>query len=273
MVSDLLEKALETKTMFRALSLSLLILVSGTLSWGQDAVFSSEKAAVLEANDYHPWTWKTSDCVDCPIYFLTGNEQLESEDVRVFIHTLEARKGEIIRLYRIHGQEYNLLAHMAVGILGRESQFFTSRRYRLKETFPGLVRVAKAFKAYMDGSKAGLSSRGPTQIKTVPGKIAEFYGVTPDSLYKPENAAVATVGFLVEILQELKRRVVVNDLEFVNDTNYVDYLPYLYFGSHRMLIQGKATPERNIYVQDMKKYMSWVLLYEGPASSNEIMNP
>ncbi|MBX3041354.1 MAG: hypothetical protein KF789_11665 [Bdellovibrionaceae bacterium] len=260
--------------MFKALSLSLLILLSGALSWGQ-AVFSAEKAAVLETNGYFPWVWKTSDCVDCPIYFLSGNKQLESRDVQAFMRTLEARKSEIVRLYQIDGQEYNLLAHMAVGILGRESQFFKSRRYRLKETFPGLVRVAKAFKAYMDGSEKGpsQSSRGPTQIKIVPEKIASFYDITPESLHEPENAAVATVGFLIEILEELKRRVVLNDLEFVNDSNYVDYLPYLYFGSRRMLIQGNATPEKNIYVQDMKKYMGWVLLYEGQPSSTETINP
>ena len=260
--------------MLRALSLSLLIVLSGALSWGQ-ALFSAEKVAVLEAHGYQPWIWRAFDCADCPIVFLTGNQKLETAEVRAFIRTLETRKGEIIRLYGIHGQEYNLLAHMAVGILGRESQFFTSTRYRMKETFPGLVRVAKAFRAYLNGSESGpgLSSRGPTQIKIVPEKIAHFYGVTPEELYKPENAAVATVGFLIEILEELKRRVVVNDLEFVNETNYVDYLPYLYFGSRRMLIQGKATPDQNIYVRDMKKYMSWVLLYEGPASPSGILNP
>lgn len=274
MVFHLLGTILEATLTLKALFLSLSIFLAGTLSWGQ-AVFSSSKTAALEQHGYFPWTWKASDCMNCAIYFLSGNQELESPEVQAFMQTLAVRKNEIMRLYRIHGQEYNLLAHMAVGILGRESRFFTSHRYRLKETFPGLVRVAKALKAYMNGSESGpsLSSRGPTQIKIVPERIAEFYGITPETLHRPENAAVATVGFLIEILEELKRRVVVNDLEFVNDANYVDYLPYLYFGSRRMLIQGKATPDKNIYVQDMKRYMSWVMPFEGPESSNELVTP
>lgn len=219
-----------------------------------------------------PWQWLESDCANCSLVMEPLSPQLETLQVQKFLSTLSREKSVIMSLYGVHGQEYNLLAHMAVGILGRESEFFKSPRYRMKETFPGLVRVAKVIRAYLQGSEQGptASSRGPTQIKIVPGKIAEHYGVTADTLHIPENAAVATMGFLIESLEELKRRIVVNDLTFIDESNFADYLPYLYFGSRRMLIEGRATPDQNIYIQDMRRYMSLVRLWEGPSQTLEL---
>jgi hypothetical protein len=190
--------------------------------------------------------------------------ELKTAKVIAFLNALSSHKAELRALYRVSGAEYNLLAHMAVGILGRESQFFQSRRYMVKENLPWAVHLTKVIQIYLEGSDRPVSpnSRGPTQIKIVPAKIADYYGITENDLFLPENAAVATMGFLIEALAELKRRVVVNHLDFVTPETYVDYLPYIYFGATRLLISGQATPERNIYVRDMKRYMSWVSVEE-----------
>lgn len=227
-----------------------------------------ERQALAE-HGFVPWRWLQSSCGDCSVAFVPRHPELRSAEVDGFLRTIENEKANLLRLYGSDSQEYNLLAHMAIGILGRESRFFKSTRYRLKETLPGLVRIVKTMKAYLEGDWDGpsKSSRGPTQIKVVPQKIAEHYGVRPETLRRPDHAAVATMGFLIETLQELKRRVVLNGLDFVNETNYADYLPYLYFGSRGQLLRGEATPDRNIYIQDMRRYMSWVEVYEGPVST------
>lgn len=218
----------------------------------------------LDGNDFKSWTWQESQCPSCEIEILPLNQALLDESVLAFFKALESHKSDLIELYGVSGQEYNLLAHMAVGILGQESEFFQGTTYRIKETFPWLVSFMKNVKGTWKGQAVTPNSRGPTQIKIVPQKIAEAFRVTPDDLWKPKNAALATMGFLIEALRELKNRVVVNKLEFVHTGNYVDYLPYIYFGGTKMLIAGNATPDRNLYVRSMKRYMGWVLLRERP---------
>lgn len=212
---------------------------------------------------YKPWPGLSSKCGNCELLIQTLHPDLQTEKVQLFIQALSLHKTELQMFYKINSNEYNLLAHMAVGILGRESEFFKSTRYQIKETFPGLIRLAKIMRSVIseDIPLSG-NSRGPTQIKVIPYTVSRAYGIETDELGTPDKAAIATMGFLIEALGELKRRVVKNDLTFVNPSTYVDYLPYIYFGSTRSLIKKTATPDKNLYVKDMKKYMTWVELYE-----------
>ncbi len=223
-----------------------------------------QEHSLLDNNGYVKWEWMKNDCANCEILLLPTRQEVRTEKVRLFVQALAAHKAEMQDLYQVHGAEYNLLAHMSVGILGRESLFFTSKRYRLKEAMPWAVHLAKIIEIYLDGSnkKASDNSRGPTQIKVVPSKVAERFGINSDNLYIPENAAIATMGYLIEALGELKRRVIVNNLGFVTPEKYVDYLPYIYFGRTKAIMQNTATPESNSYVKDMKRYMTWIEVYE-----------
>lgn len=229
----------------------------------------AQEHSLLDQNGYDKWTWMKNDCTNCMVFFLPTRKEVRTEKVRLFIQALAAHKAELQEIYQIPGTEYNLLAHMSVGILGRESLFFRSNRYRLKEAMPWAVRLAKIIEIYLEGSNRSPSdsSRGPTQIKIVPKKIAEHYAITSDNLHEPENAAVATMGYLIEALGELKRRVRVNKLDFITPERYVDYLPYIYFGGTRALVKKTATPESNLYVQDMKRYMTWIEVYEHEAAA------
>lgn len=226
-----------------------------------------QEHALLNNNGYTQWEWLRNDCNDCEVFFLPIHSEVRTEKVRLFIRALSAHKAELQEMYQVSGPEYNLLAHMSVGILGRETLFFTSKRYRLKEMMPWAVHLAKIIEIYIQGSNRQVTdnSRGPTQIKIVPAKVADRYGINPDNLYIPENAAIATMGYLIEALGELKRRIVVNNLGFINQQNYVDYLPYIYFGRTKALVQKVATPASNSYVQDMKRYMTWIEVYERQA--------
>jgi hypothetical protein len=169
-----------------------------------------------------------------------------------------------VDLYQSDPQEYNLLAKMAVGILGRESRFYTSPRYAFKENFQFVISFFKLVDSVVtEGStETTPNSRGPTQIKLIPPKISKKYGFDESQLNNPKFAALATMGYLIEALEELKKRKELNDLSFVTKENYVDYLPYIYFGAKKTLLNGKATPKKNIYVQDMKRYMSLVEIFE-----------
>jgi hypothetical protein len=242
------------------LSIALLAsLTSLQFAYGQDA-----NRDRIEAAGFERFEWLKSTCVDCEIAFVPLRAEVETPKVEAFLQAIADHKIELQQIYKIDGPEYNFLAHMAVGILGRESKFFTSERYVLKEAAPWAVQLIKVVHIYLEGVSRDPSpnSRGPTQIKIVPPVIAARYGVTPNNLYIPNNAALATMGFLIEALGELKRRIESNHLDFITPANYVDYLPYIYFGSTKSLISGKADPAHNIYIHDMKMYMSWVELYE-----------
>lgn len=251
---------------------ALMLLVSATPSFAQVTAPEQEtRRMVLRHEGFRPYEWLESECDSCDIVFMLKHEELQTEKVREFVRALAESKQELMRLHpgEVTDAEYNFLAHMAIGILGRESRFFTSIRYRLKEFSPSAVRLIKVIQAYLDGEDGELSpnSRGPTQIKIVPPVIAEHYKFTEGELYVPRNAALATMGYLIKALRELKKRVVTNDLDHIHPGNYVDYLPYIYFGATRSLIRKTATPDRNIYVQDMKKYMTWVEIWERPANT------
>jgi len=222
-----------------------------------------QEQGALALAGYQQWEWLKSNCQNCEVLYLPERAEVRTEKVELFIQALAAHKADLIALYHIDGNEYNLLGHMAIGILGRESEFFTSPRYRLKEAFPSLVHVTKIIHAYLEGQHSiTVNSRGPTQIKVVPPLIAQNYQITSDNLYVPENAAVATMGYLIEALAQLKKRIAVDHLDFIGPENYEDYLPYIYFGQSKALVNHTATPETNLYVQTMKKYMSWVEVYE-----------
>lgn len=250
------------------------VVQTGGPSYDEHLAASRER---LREHGYREWRWEgqPSRCQDCPLFILPRERAIEKPKVYAFIRQLETKREELIALYGADPQEYNLLAQMAVGILGRESEFFESPRYRLKENAQWAIRLIKVVQIYLEGSDRDpeLNSRGPTQIKIVPEKIAATYGVKPDELYRPENAALATMGYLIDALAELKRRVVLNHLSFVTPDTYADYLPYIYFGSKRQLLNGTATPDRNIYIRDMRKYMTWIELYEGPPRAAPLTRP
>jgi hypothetical protein len=216
--------------------------------------------AQINQPGWHRWTWGGSNCGDCPVAFVSYAKEMDSEPVQEFIQTLSEKKSELMSLYpNTNGQEYNLLAQLAIGILGQESKFFTSGWYAVKENLPWLVLLAKEVKS---GGANVTASRGPTQIKFIPKLIAEQYGVTPSNLWISKNAAVATMGHLMESLAELKYYITTNAVKGVDQSNYADYLPYFYYGARSRVLDGTADPAHNKYVQLVKKYMAWAEVFE-----------
>lgn len=267
-----------------------------------------------------PWTWQKSTCETCGIKFdligdINAREDMDTKEkmirafppfwplfrtsdtdaklrTLIFLHTLSSEKQTILRLYgnQTNSQEYNLLASMAVGILGQESRFFANWRYLVKRNAQWAITETKIVKeilrensdkdnvrispvdaaksllrredAVIDQEDIPANSKGPTQIKDVPDRIAQHYNMTEDHLWEPHYAAVATMGFLIEALQQLRRTAKNNNLTHINDNTIVDYLPYIYFGGTKKLINRTATPNTNIYVKHMKMFMQKVKVSE-----------
>lgn len=212
---------------------------------------------------YTKWEWQKSNCQDCGIHFKVQKEDLKNKKTVEFLQAIATQKKTILSLYKSDSQEYNLLAHMAYGILGNESEYFQSFRYFIKRNSQLAITTAKKIDARLHGEDdIEANSKGPTQIKKVPTQIAEHYKITEKDLWKPFNAAISTMGYLIEALRELKQRTKNNNWEFVTRSTYVDYLPYLYFGGVKKLLNRTATPETNIYVKNMKQHMLKIQIYE-----------
>lgn len=182
--------------------------------------------------------------------------KFRTEDALKFVATLDREKETLMKLYSLENDDYNELARMAFGIMGNESSFGESLKYKIKEKLPLLVSLAKG--ELFDTSS---NSRGPTQIKTIPKLIAEHYKFSKDELQKPENAAVATLGFLAQAMVELRAKERFHPE--INPENRFDYLHYLYMGRHSEITQGTATPELNIYLRQLKEYAQTLEQFEG----------
>lgn len=220
------------------------------------------------------WEWKyRQGCYNCKLLVDIKNPEIDNKKVRLFVAALGSNKQSLMKLYskqtdrgifyQVTSDEYNMLAGIAFGILGNESKFYESYKFHLKETFPELVTTTKVIKSVFDEtSKVSVNSRGPTQIKVIPQKIRDAYGISVDDLNEPDKAAIATMAFLIETHKYLKQMIVNHNLTYINNDNIADYLPYIYYGNGKALIAGTATPETNRYVQNLKKYLTWIDMFE-----------
>lgn len=195
---------------------------------------------------------------------------LQTKFNRRYLAALESSKHKIMKIYGLKNDEYNRLALMAFGILGRETKFGTSARYFLKENMQPVVTAVKQAEAVLEQRPmTAVNSRGATQIKKVPALIQKHFGIQTAHLDRPDSAAIATIGFLADCLKEMKTRIRHRNPLSMNESNIYDYILYSYFGSIRQIVRGTATPERNLYIQAVKKHISNLILFESMADSSD----
>ncbi|MBT7668381.1 MAG: hypothetical protein HN623_02285 [Bdellovibrionales bacterium] len=199
----------------------------------------------------HPW--------------LKNERQLQES----YITTLDQEKVRLMELYHLDNDEYNQAVKMAYGILGNESEFGQGIKYDLKEGAPKMVSIAKWVTALIRKRElpnysplsTARNSRGLTQIKKVPKLISEKYGIKKSDLWRPKQAAIATLGFLAQSYHEVKaleRRYP----DLINRHNRFDFVAYIYQGKMSQITSGTATPESNLYLQSVKKYASEIAIIE-----------
>lgn len=206
-----------------------------------------------------------------PLKILIKDTWSKTDEAIEFVEALSTEKAKLMLLYRLSNRDYNRLAAMAFGILGRETRFGQSAKYVLKEQNQLAILMMKRLWYWRWDMK---NSRGLTQIKTVPAKIAKAYCIkNPRQLRKARLAAVATVGFLAESLAYTKYRALKLRLSYIDAENVYDYASYVYFGSLGQLVEpiydshGKqlnktATPSENRYLQHMREHISGLSFLE-----------
>lgn len=205
--------------------------------------------------DYLPFNFSTKDKDIKEIKSVITNKNYQTKTAVTFMSEVDDKKDELIKLYNITDSEYNELSKLAFGILGNESAFGESKKYYIKEALPWLVSLAKG-----NAFDTSRNSRGPTQIKTVPKKVAKEFDVNKENLTDPKKAAVATMGFLAEALEELKAKE--SSHPDITPENRYNYLHYIYMGKSKEITEATATPMRNIYFKQILNFNEGLEVYE-----------
>lgn len=172
--------------------------------------------------------------------------EASSEFQKSYIQALEDEKINLMKIYKMDSDTYNELALFSYGVMGVESKFGESIKYKIKQTIPYVVSLAKG-----NGFDISYNSRGPTQIKKIPELIKEHYAIEKKDLSDPRLAAIATLGFSYEILQDLKR--IAHNHKDINSKNIFDYLYYVYQGKRAEILNATATPEKSIRIKMIKQ--------------------
>lgn len=201
----------------------------------------------------------------------------------LFMDTIAKEAPTIMEIYkgRVTPREYTELAALAFGIVGNESNYFGGFWYRVKQYVPEyMLRKWKCHRRGKEKCKADFSY-GPTQMKpdSIPDLIADKYKVSKETLYaRPEHAAVATMGALIEWkenLYHLKKSY--NSMSGVDSTTYVDYIPYFYQGKgarplYKMEMPNAADPGRNGYLFSIREYRDSLRVIEYSCPNGRITN-
>lgn len=183
-----------------------------------------------------------------------------NKNVTNYINSIANNKQELQQKFNLSSDEYNRLAQLAVGIAEQESKYGTSKRYKVKGNIPDfLITLAK-------GGGNPARSRGLTQIK-VNGdnkEMRDIYsqlGVNEGTINSPEMSAIATMARLAYMYNnEVKGR----NFKGENDTNINPYdaLLYKYMGRNAELKNKTATPDKNNYINNVKRYSLEFGFYE-----------
>ena len=174
-----------------------------------------------------------------------------------FGNALKDNKESLMKDLALSSDEYNDIALVAMGIAQQESDFGDSQKYKLKEYGQWAIDILK----WVKGNNS-YNSRGLTQMKLesytdpVTKNLLYKYNITSDDLDNPEKSAIATMIVLGGMYKnELNSAKVKQNMKELN-IKPMDALLYVWNGRTYELTRGTATPDKNIYVQNVRKYAS-----------------
>lgn len=187
------------------------------------------------------------------VYYNGNNTDDEyNGNVLGYVNSISINKKALQKRFNLSSDEYNRLAELAVGIAQQESKYGTADRYKLKGNIPDwAIRFAK-------GGGNPARSRGLTQIK-INGDNEEMrniysqLGVNEETIEKPEISAIATMARLAYMYNtEVKGR----NFKGANNSKVDTYdaLLYKYMGRNSELKNRTATPSKNNYINNVKRY-------------------
>lgn len=202
-------------------------------------------------------------------------KQIKNENIKEYIKGIEDSKESLMKEFDIDSSTYNKFAEYALGIAEQESKFGVSAKHSVKEMFPdehieSMKRISNAYESLKDGDYSEAldyiqgdktvshRSRGITKIK-IDGDnketqaIYKKYGINKDSLDDVKNAATGT---MIRLLSIYKNEVLGRDFRDVdgNPVDSGDIVLYKYSGQNKPIRNNDLTPDKNIYLNNVKKY-------------------
>ena len=214
----------------------------------------------------------------------------EKENASRYIESLNKNKAAIMKKYDLSNKEYDDLAGITMGVLGRESEFGTDIKYdSIKRRFPLAMANSKekyGINVHSSGIDQGIAfaksydkafedlitkqnrdtwsnyimnhpqmSIGPAQMK-IGQKSEEFldelasFGIQPDDVVNNDKVAVAALLQLIHSRKNEVGNTMFKDKDN-NNVNLNDALLYMYNGKKGALNNGSATPYDNIYLKEI----------------------
>lgn len=184
-------------------------------------------------------------------------------NIKEYSDAISYNKERIMSEFDIDSYTYDRMAMLAMGIAEQETKFGVSPRYIGKQAIGDFgVDIAKRFRSLLKGdgwNDRSYNSKGITQIK-IEGdndetkKIYDKFGIDKENILKPYNSGIATMLRLASIY---KNEVVGRGFKDNkgNDIDKFDALLYKWMGKGRLLNNGKASPDDNDYINNVKKYI------------------
>lgn len=184
-------------------------------------------------------------------------------NIKEYSDAISYNKERIMSEFDIDSYTYDRMAMLAMGIAEQETKFGVSARYIGKQAIGDQgVDIAKRFRSLLNGNgwnDRSYNSKGITRIK-IEGdndetkKIYNKFGIDKENILKPYNSGIATMLRLASIY---KNEVVGRGFKDNkgNDIDKFDALLYKWMGKGRLLNNGKASPDDNDYINNVKKYI------------------
>jgi hypothetical protein len=162
-------------------------------------------------------------------------------------------KMDFMKRYNISNREYNAIVSSTFGIYGQESGFGTKPGGVLEtDTGRKAGSIVEDLKSRFSGNGAKQRdvqkdfSRGLTQVKmrNLDNKDINKYGITAEALDSdPEKAFIAAMIINAQNLPELRKIAMKGETSSLDQSNYLDFLPYMYSMPGRLRRGDKKTIE------------------------------
>jgi hypothetical protein len=160
-------------------------------------------------------------------------------------------KLDFMKKFNISNREYNGIVSNTFGIYGQESGFGTKPGgFSETDTARSMDSVYEDLKSRFSGKgrfkkdKNEDYSRGLTQVKlrNIDKDLREKYGITTQSIESnPESAFLAAMITNAQNLPQLRKLARKGETKAIDESNYLDFMPYLYSMPGRLRRGDKNT--------------------------------
>lgn len=222
----------------------------GRLNYFADNPYGESKGDKRYWDDYNTYFDKRYNPLLIAQKTPSGNYEHDG-NVIVYANTLMNGKKQIQEKFNLDSYTYDKLAQLAMGIAEQETKFNTSRRKMIKDYTPdSILNLVRG---------NSNRSRGATQIKLNGDnqemqQIYNEFNITEDNIDSMNKSALATISRLAQIYNTEVRGRHFKGKDNKNVSPY-DALLYKWMGRNQELRNKTATPEKNIYINNVKKYI------------------